>query len=159
MNLVVVTDGASHRNGKTCGVGIVFYDGDRGVKLTERAEVLGEGTNTFAEYQAAILGARMAHEFVGSIKTPITSITLLTDSSLVVSQANGEFKARTGDIREMRDTLLAAVEDLKELIKSDEVKIDHAPREYTHEADNLARSVVEDQVSQEFENKYPFLKQ
>lgn len=147
-----MTDGASHRNGGMCGIGVHIINTETKEVLQQISEAIGEGTNTYAEYTAFIRGVQAAIQLAD--KHDVTKILLLADSSLVVSQVGGNWKA-SGEIREYVAEAKRFVELLRRKIS--EIVIDHIPREYNTEADALSTAAVESAVHKSVEHKYPFL--
>ncbi len=145
-----MSDGASHRNGGMCGIGVHIINPQTKEVIKQVSEVIGEGTNTFSEYAAFIRGVEEAINICK--KQKIEKVYLLADSNLVVSQVGGTWKARGS---ENVANAKAAVEELKNVAK--EIIIDHIPREYNTDADELSRKATDSAIEQNTESKYPFL--
>ena len=154
MEIAVMTDGASHRNGGMCGIGVHIINAQTKEVLAQVSESIGEGTNSFAEYTAFTRGVQEAIKLCD--KVGATKVFLLADSNLVVSQVTGAWKASK--------SVSSLVKEAKKYVdllrrKVDDIVIDHIPREYNHEADALSTQATEKAVEQETEEKYPFLSQ
>ena len=92
MKLIANIDGASLGNPGPCGIGIVLQD-PGGKVLREHFENIGMGTNNRAEYMALLKSL----ELVGDMGA--TEIEVRSDSLLVVSQMNGDYKVKNADIK------------------------------------------------------------
>ena len=151
MEIAVMTDGASHRNGGMCGIGIHIIDTETKDVVQQISESIGEGTNTYAEYTAFIRGVQAAIQLCD--KHAVTKVILLADSNLVVSQVGGNWKAAAGVAQYVKE----AKRYVELLRRKAEVVIDHIPREYNTEADALSTQACDKAVEQSVEEKYPFL--
>lgn len=146
-----MTDGASHCNGGTCGIGVHIINTETKEVLQQISEAIGEGTNTYAEYTAFIRGVQAAIQLCDT--HGVTKVILLADSNLVVSQVGGTWKA-AGDIKGYVNEAKRFVDLLR---RKAEVVIDHIPREYNSDADALSTAATDQAVKQSTEKKYPFL--
>jgi ribonuclease HI len=82
------TDGASRGNPGPAGIGVVLeIDGDS--RPIEYSEYIGEATNNVAEYRALLLALSEAEKLSPS------SLTILSDSELLVRQLNGEYRVKS----------------------------------------------------------------
>lgn len=90
--LIINTDGGARGNPGPAGIGVVIRDADTGETLEEHAKYLGKTTNNQAEYKAVILGLQRA------VKMGASDVEVVTDSELLVRQANGEYKVKNPDI-------------------------------------------------------------
>lgn len=90
--VIINTDGGARGNPGPAGIGVVIRDAETGETLEEHAEYLGETTNNQAEYRAVILGLKRAKD-LGAVE-----VEIVTDSELVVKQANGEYKVKNPDL-------------------------------------------------------------
>lgn len=151
MEIAVMSDGASHRNGGMCGIGVHIIDTETKEVLQQISEAIGEGTNTHAEYTAFIRGVQAAIQLCD--KHAVTKVILLADSNLVVSQVGGDWKA-SGNVKGYVKDAKHWVELLR---RKAEVVIDHIPREYNTEADALSTAATDKAVEASVETKYPFL--
>jgi ribonuclease HI len=129
--LVVWCDGAARGNPGPAGAGALLTTAD-GERVAEIAQGLGIATNNVAEYTAAILGLERAAA-LGA-----TSVTLRSDSLLLVNQLEGRWKVRTPHLRPLhaRARGLAASFDV--------IRVEHVPREENAEADRLANLGADD---------------
>jgi ribonuclease HI len=86
-----------------------------------------QGTHNTAEYEALILGLRLA------LKHGARRVVVMGDSTLVVKQVNGEWKTKNQTLRPLR----AQAVELLERFESARVK--WIPREENQRADKLGR--------------------
>lgn len=124
----IFADGGSRGNPGHAAYGFVVKKD--GKTLKESGGYIGIGTNNFAEYTAVIEALRyLSHNFKGE------SLEFSLDSLLVVQQANGIYKVKNANIRQ----LMFKIRELEADFKT--VSFKHIPRERNHEADkqvNLA---------------------
>lgn len=127
MKLIANIDGASFGNPGASGLGVVLKDSG-GKVLVEHFEHLGNGTNNRAEYMALLRSIELAE------KLGCDELEVRSDSQLVVSQINGVYKIKNGDIR-------ALVQKVREKLATSRLKftIVHVRRELNREADKLAK--------------------
>ena len=121
-------DGASRCNPGLSGAGIAIKYADH---LKRYSYFLGIKTNNQAEYLALILG--LMH-----IKAP-ASISITSDSLLLVKQIKGEYKVRNSNIIDLYSYA-------KKLLENFDYKIKHILREKNTEADKLANIAVDKKV-------------
>ena len=93
----------------------------------EDVKCFDQGTHNTAEYQALILGLRLA------LKHGARRVEVMGDSTLVVKQVNGEWKTKNQTLRPLR----AQAVELLERFESARVK--WIPREDNQRADKLGR--------------------
>ena len=94
MNLIIRTDGGARGNPGPAGVGVVVEDAETGKILERHAHYLGETTNKQAEYQAVLLGLERCRQLNAE------SVEVISDSELLVKQANGEYRVKNRDLAE-----------------------------------------------------------
>lgn len=92
MKLIINTDGGARGNPGPAGIGVVIRDASTGETLEEHAVYLGVTTNNQAEYRAVILGLQRA------LALSAEDVEIVTDSELLVRQANGEYKVKNADL-------------------------------------------------------------
>lgn len=90
--VTVRTDGASRGNPGPAGIGVVLEVEGRSRRI-ERSEYIGEATNNVAEYRALLLALSEAEKLSPS------SLTILSDSELLVRQLNGEYRVKSDLLR------------------------------------------------------------
>ena len=81
-------DGGSRGNPGPAGAGAVLFD-PAGEKKGEVSRYLGETTNNVAEYQALLLGLKMA------LDLGVKNLEIFADSQLVVQQLKGAYQVKT----------------------------------------------------------------
>ena len=91
MKLIIYTDGGSRGNPGPAAIGVVIQNED-GETLKKYGEAIGEKTNNEAEYQAVIFALKKAKALFGKAKVKEMQIEIRTDSELVASQLNHQFK-------------------------------------------------------------------
>ncbi len=123
-------DGGSRGNPGPAGAGAVLFD-PAGEKKGEVSQYLGETTNNVAEYQALLLGLKMA------LDLGVKNLEIFADSQLVVQQLKGAYQVKTPHLlplwREARQTLQ----------KFQACAISHFDRSNNCEADRLARQAID----------------
>ncbi len=93
MKLTIYTDGASRGNPGPGAIAFVILD-SKGKLLKEHKHFIGDCTNNIAEYSALIAALKRAVKLGDEL-------TCFSDSKLMVSQMNGEFKIKKPHIREL----------------------------------------------------------
>ncbi len=147
--LIFYIDGASQGNPGPAGIGVVVCD-QAGNILENISEYLGENTNNIAEYNALI------YALEEGLVRKSSSITINTDSELLVKQLNGDYKVKDENLK----ILFKRVQRLLKGFK--QVQILHIDRSKNKGADKLATKAVDtnkkikpsrDQATFTFENK------
>jgi len=123
-------DGASRGNPGQAGAGAVLMDAS-GVIQGRYGEYLGQVTNNVAEYQALLLGLKMARNL------GVKKIQVFADSELLVRQLKGLYRVKAAHLLPLYD---AAQRASKEFATFD---ISHVPREMNHLADRLANAAID----------------
>ena len=129
-HLILYVDGACSGNPGPCGSAAILK-ADDGTTLLEKARAFGPGTNNEAEYQAVILGLKLAAELRPR------RLTIRSDSELMVRQVAGQYRVKAPNLK----PLIQQVRRLLEPFES--VEIEAIPRRDNAEADKLARKAVE----------------
>lgn len=133
--LIIYTDGASLKNPGPSGAGVVICN-EAQKELKKYSEYLGKLTNNQAEYQAAILGLRKVKQVFGKKKAKTISIEIRSDSQLMVSQMEGEYKISDSKIQPLFLKLWNLKFDFRE------VKFSLISRDKNKEADSLANRAI-----------------
>jgi ribonuclease HI len=123
-------DGASRGNPGQAGAGAVLIDASGAVQ-GQYGEYLGQVTNNVAEYQALILGLRMARSL--SIK----KIRVFADSELLVRQLKGQYRVKAAHLL----PLYEAAQRIRQEFET--FDISHVPREMNSLADSLANAAID----------------
>lgn len=122
-------DGASKGNPGPSAIGVVITAPD-GSPVSRIKQFIGTATNNQAEYRALITAIRAAANL------GMTSLHVKTDSLLLASQMNGEWKVKDPGIRAL---FTEAVEARGAL---DSFTISHVGREHNTVADGLANEAI-----------------
>lgn len=103
MLATVYTDAGARRNPGPAAIAyrIVSEDGEL---LASHAEYIGETTCNRAEYLALLDGLRAARRLA------IRSLTIASDSELMVRQLRGEYRVRSPDLRTLHTDALESLE-------------------------------------------------
>lgn len=132
MKLLINTDGGARGNPGPAGIGVAIREAETGRTLEEHAQYLGKTTNNQAEYRAVILGLQRA------LALGAKDVEIVTDSELLVKQANGEYKVKNPDLAqrylEMRNLC----------IQIGRVKFRHVRRELNKRADYLSNVAMDE---------------
>ena len=129
--LTIHTDGASRGNpGSAAFAFVIERDG---ADTIEEAGCLGELTNNQAEYEALVRALHRALEL-----GPEHSVTVRSDSELMVKQMIGEYRVKNAD-------LLTLYEDARALAKRfrGRVTFTHVRRELNSRADALCNEALD----------------
>ncbi|MBI4139066.1 ribonuclease HI family protein [Candidatus Uhrbacteria bacterium] len=132
LKLIIHTDGGARGNPGPAGIGVVIADATTGEMLEEHSKFLGKTTNNQAEYQAVILGLHRA------VKLGASEVEIVTDSELLVRQANGVYKVKNPDIAKR----FLEMKNLCTLIGR--CRFRHVRREYNKRADFLSNVAMDE---------------
>ena len=133
--IIVYTDGASRGNPGLSSIGIVFLN-SKGNVIKKYSETIGQATNNEAEYQAVIFALKKAKALFGKSKAKNLSVTIKSDSELLVSQLTGKYKIKEKNIQKL---FIQAWNLKTEFGSIDFVSI---PREENTQADALANQAL-----------------
>ena len=122
---IIEFDGGGQSPGPVKSACIVQLSDGSVVKDRKRFD---RGTHNFAEYQALMLGLRLAREH-GARRVVVRG-----DSKLVVNQVNGEWKTKHPTLQPLR----AEAHGL--LAEFDDWRVEWVPREQNKRADALGRT-------------------
>lgn len=134
--IIIYTDGGSRGNPGPAAVGAIFCN-EKGQKIKEYSEFLGETTNNEAEYQAVISALKKFKALFGKKLAQNSEIGIKSDSELMVRQLNGEYKILEPNIQQ----LFLQVWNLKLDFKK--VKFSLIPRQKNKEADRLVNETLD----------------
>lgn len=164
MNLVLVADGASSGNGRSCGAGVVLYDKNSGKLIHSFGEYIGEGDNTYAECQAVVKAITWMIGYVQDMEAALRAagdrinLWILTDSNFLVDLMNDDAKPRTDHTKRYLAEIMSDLDELKAHKTIASITVKHVGRDYTHEADSLAQEAAQKAQKQKTEAEFPFLK-
>ncbi len=131
MKLIIHTDGGARGNPGPAGIGVVIED-EKGKILEEHAKYLGTTTNNQAEYKAVILGLERA------VALGATSVEVVSDSELLIRQANGEYKVKNPQLA----VRFLEMKNLETRLGG-HVRYRHVRREYNKHADKLSNDAMD----------------
>ncbi|MFZ5448092.1 MAG: ribonuclease HI family protein [Thermodesulfobacteriota bacterium] len=126
-------DGASRGNPGQAGAGVVLIDALGDIRV-QHGEYLGQATNNVAEYQALILGLKMARNL------GVKKLQAFADSELLVRQLKGVYRVKAPHLQPLYE---AAQQALKEF---ETFEISHVPRNLNHLADRLANAAIDQKM-------------
>ncbi|OIO64920.1 hypothetical protein AUJ30_01920 [Candidatus Wolfebacteria bacterium CG1_02_39_135] len=85
--MVIYTDGGARNNPGPAAIGVVIGE-------KEYSKFLGQATNNEAEYQAVIFALKKVKQLIGKGKSKSAEIEIKSDSELLISQLNGQYKIK-----------------------------------------------------------------
>lgn len=132
MKLIINTDGGARGNPGPAGIGVAIRDAETEKTLEEHAVYLGRTTNNQAEYRAVILGLERA------LALGAKEVEIVTDSELLVRQANGEYKVKNPDIARRY------LEMNNLCVQIGRVRFRHVRRELNKQADYLSNVAMDE---------------
>ena len=128
--LILMCDGSSRGNPGQASIGVVVWQREAGTSSARRfrpshkiSKAIGIATNNDAEWQAVLEGLRYAKSI-----NYRGEIFIYTDSLLVASQANGEWRIKQLNMQQYNN-------EYQTLTKRLSVKISWIPRQLTYLAD------------------------
>ena len=98
MELRAYTDGAARGNPGPSASGYLIYEGRK--ILQQRSVYNGIATNNYAEYGAVILALKWC---ISNFEPKKVSLSLYSDSELVVKQLNGAYKVKSKPLKKLND--------------------------------------------------------
>jgi ribonuclease HI len=128
--LILRTDGASRGNPGPAGIGVTI-EAEGTADSAEYCAYIGETTNNVAEYRALLLALEEAE------KLSPPSITVRSDSELLVRQLNGVYKVKSAHLKPL------FLEAVRRLRRFPEARILHVGREENIKADLLANRAID----------------
>ena len=133
--IIIYTDGGSRGNPGPSAIGAVFCN-EKGDIINKYSELIEEGTNNEAEYQAVIFALKKFKALFSKKLAENSEIEVRADSELVIKQLNGDYKILEPKIQ----LLFIAVWNLKLDFKK--VKFKFIPREQNKTADFLVNEAL-----------------
>ncbi len=134
--IILAIDGAARGNPGQAGAGAALVD-SHGNILAEISRYLGKATNNEAEYQALIVGLKLARE------RGFSKLSIQTDSELLARQINGSYKVKEPRLKK----LFVEVHQL--LDKLEKWEIQSVPRVQNRLADRLANLAIDKEAALE----------
>ena len=136
--LIIYTDGGSRGNPGPSAIGAVVGDPSTSSgRVKYYSEKIENTTNNVAEYKAIVFALKKAKHLLGGKKAEETEIELRSDSELIVSQLNGNYKIKEDGLK----PFFIDVWNLKQDFKSVSFKL--IPREKNKEADKLVNQTLD----------------
>ena len=129
-SVIAHTDGACRGNPGRSGAGVLITTED-GREVARISRYLGEMTNNMAEYTALLIALGEARR--GGADT----VTVKSDSELLVRQINGEYKVKNERLRIVHQSAMDLLRGFKRW------KVMHVRREQNQEADLLANQALD----------------
>lgn len=130
MHIIIHTDGGSLYNPGPAACAFVAKTHNK--HLFQDSFFLGTQTNNFAEYSGVIKALEWALSF--KVQNPLSSLSFMCDSLLLVNQLNGLYKIKNPTIREF----VFKIRTLEQEINIP-VRYTHVLRELNQEADALVK--------------------
>ena len=131
----VFVDGASRNNPGPAGAGI--YITKDNAKIIKDGFYLGKKTNNQAEYLALTLALFLLNKELEKQEEQKTSITITSDSELLIKQMNGEYKVKNPELGRIKGLI-------DQLLEEKNCKFKHVLREENVIADKLANNGIDD---------------
>lgn len=132
--ITIYTDGGSKGNPGPSSIGVVL---NYGGKTKEYGEQIGKTTNNIAEYTAVIFALKKLKHLIGKDEAGESEVLIKSDSELLVSQLNGEYKVKNEKIKK----LFIDVWNLKQDFGDVEFKL--VPRGENKKADQLVNRALD----------------
>jgi ribonuclease HI len=131
--IIIYTDGGSRGNPGPSALGVYFETLDK-----KYGEYLGNVTNNVAEYQAIIFSLKKVKALIGKDNADKTEIEINSDSQLIISQLNGDFKLKEESLWKY----FIGVWNLKQDFKK--VSFNYIPREKNKIADLMVNETLDE---------------
>jgi ribonuclease HI len=131
--LIIYTDGGARGNPGPAGIGAILNN-EKGERVAEVSEYIGETTNNQAEYKAVVAAIAKAKELGAE------ELDFFLDSELVVKQLNREYKVRDKDLAPLFMKIYNAMMGFKK------VTFKHVRREFNAEADKLVNIALDKEM-------------
>jgi ribonuclease HI len=113
MTLTIFTDGGSLNNPGEAAIAYAFYF-EKSL-IDKYAKRIGIASNNVAEYTALIEALKAASSLL--LKNPVTSVSVYSDSQLMVNQLNGSYRVKDGDLYNLFMQVRRLEADLRKPIK------------------------------------------
>jgi|SRR5579883_185195 probable phosphoglycerate mutase len=128
--VVAYCDGGSRGNPGPAGYGVHIED-EKGEKIAELSEFLGQKTNNFAEYSGLLAALDYA------LQHGITHLKVISDSELLVKQMKGQYRVNSPELRPLYEKARQRIRRLEGF------QIQHVLREKNRRADRLANLAMD----------------
>ncbi len=138
-DIKIFTDASADLHNEVAGLGWTMQSGEEEVEK-HFIPIHKKTTNNQAEYLA--VKAALEHLSKLPVVSLQNSITINTDSELVVRQLSGEYKVRNVELRPFYTEVKTLIEKIESMI-GDAISVKHISRNYNKLADSLAREGLE----------------
>ena len=132
--IIIYTDGGARNNPGPAAIGVFVPQFQK-----EYSKCLGTATNNEAEYQAVIFALKKIKQLIGKGKSKNAEIEIKSDSELLISQLNGQFKIKEKKLIPFFIEIWNLKQDFEE------VKFVQVPREENKRADLLVNKELDSQ--------------
>lgn len=136
LHYTIHADGGSRGNPGPAGSGALISD-ELAHPVASVSQFLGNRTNNFAEYEAAILACETLLKLLGTQTCRDVHLTIKMDSELVVKQMRKEYKVKHPVLKEQYARLASLAANFGT------TTFTHVPREQNKEADALANEAMD----------------
>ncbi len=106
--VIVYTDGASRGNPGQAAIAFMITKED-GTPLYEKGDKIGLDTNNVAEYKALIAALKTAKHYTDK------EVICYSDSRLMVSQLNGDFKVKKPHLKKLKEMVSELVQQFEKV--------------------------------------------
>jgi len=127
------SDGGSRGNPGPAAIGAVLIEDNK--VIGQVSKCIGNTTNNQAEYQALLVGLKLA------LEQGINHLSCYLDSELVVKQMRQEYKVKDKDLQKV------FVKVWNESLKFQKITYQHIPREQNKEADKLVNLALDSKIN------------
>lgn len=135
--ITIYTDGGARGNPGPAAAGAVFVN-EKKQPFKKLSQYLGDKmTNNEAEYHAVIFALKKFKQLFGKKVAKTSTITLKSDSELLVKQLKGKYKIKEPNIQDLFIQLWNLTLDFEK------VKFRHVPREKNKGADFLVNEALD----------------
>jgi len=135
--ITVYIDGASRGNPGEGAVAFVVYNSNSR-ELYRGGKKIGRCTNNMAEYIALIEALKYLNGLNGSGKK---SVSIYSDSELVVNQINGTYQVRNQRLKKLYDEVMKLIDQ-----SGHNINLKIIPRDYNREADRLVNLILDNKL-------------
>ena len=131
MDCLIHIDGGARGNPGPAAAGVTITTPDGSEPLHEAGYWLGTATNNVAEYQGLL------HALKAAARIGCTTLTIRSDSQLMVKQVLGEYRVKASNLRPLYQ------EAIKLLAGFEKWEFGHVYREGNKRADQLANQAMD----------------
>lgn len=138
---ILNTDGGARGNPGPAGIGFVISR-ENGEFVHGGSAYIGEATNNYAEYKAAIIGLKALKKIIPKNERKKTSVVLKMDSELIVKQLNDEYQIK-------EESLFPLFIEIHNIRVADfpNLSVIHVPRTENVSADKLVNEAIDEHLN------------